>query len=210
MKRTLLLLLCLVLALAPVACAETETGTASSQKASSAASATAASSAASAVSSEDASAADASSEPALGPYDARTYPIADATDKFHITGRTMAIAACGQTGMLFDHAAQSLHFTADCEGDVTLDVALISKGTDNKDDSGTEKTDHQLFTVKVDGVSANLELKSGTPEAIQTVTLAKGLSRGKHDFVFYKGNEASLGRASVVSVSVNGTVEKYT
>ena len=211
MKRNLLLLLCLVLALAPVACAETETGTASSQKASSAAvssqMATASSGAPAAseeASSVDASSAGVSSEPELGPYDARTYQIADATDKFHVTGRTMPIAACGQTGMLFDHAAQGLHFTADCEGDVTLDIALYSSG------KTPENVDHQLFTVMVDGVRTDMELSSGTPEAIRTVTLAKGLSRGKHTFDFYKGNEASLGRATVVSVSVNGTVETYT
>lgn len=194
MKRSLLIFLSIVLALTPVGCGAGD-GAASSQATSSAARTVTVS-----VSSDE-SAVPASSEES-DPYAPTIYEVAAARDKFHVTGRTMSVAAGTQTGMLFDHAGQGMLFTADCEGDVTVDLALVSEGKQNS-------TDHQLFSVRVDGEAADVIVESGATETVRTITLAQDLPRGKHTFALYRCNEPLLGCATLLTVKMSGRVQTY-
>lgn len=195
MKRNLLLLLCILMLMTLIGCSNEKTASSSkpilSQPTSSSSSKT--------NSSDTSSITD--------EYSSITYKISEEADKFYVNGRTMEIttsaaSAPTEKGMLFDHAGQGLLFTADCEGDVSVELAVISEGN--------EGTDHQLFSVRVDGVSTTVTVDSGATETVITIPLAKGLSRGKHSFALYRCNEPMLGRATLLTVKMTGRAEKYT
>ena len=192
-RRALLLVLSGLLLLASVGCADGGEESASSRPISSRG-----------VSSWAASAADsvAASSEDTDPYSPIIYEVAQARDRFYVNGRTMPVAAGTQTGLLFDHAGQGFFFTADCEGTVTVDLALTSEGKTG--------TDYQLFSLRVDGQASEQTLESGPTETVRTLTLAENLPRGRHTFALYHCNEPMLGLATLLSVRMNGRAAVYT
>ena len=199
MKRLFALLAGCVLLLT-AACGKSDDPSASSNKASSSASSNSASSSAdtsSAVSQETSS----ESVPNVD-YTARTYALADYTDCFHVTGRTMAIqtAYADQTGLLYDHAGQGLLFTAYCEGDVSLDMVMVTSGETGKN--------YQHFSVRVDGNIQDVGIGHST-DPIKTLPIATGLPRGQHTFAIYRCNEALAGAITLLNLTMTGEVQPY-
>ena len=188
MKRCLLLVLSIMIPLSLVGCTKDKTPSSSDLPSSQSASSSFSSINTSSV--------------VVNDYKPITYKIAEETDKFYVNGRTMAVStADAQNGMLFDHAGQGLLFTADCEGDVSIDLALISEDSEGKD--------YQLFSVRVDGIATDVLINSNPTETVRTLSVAKDLPRGKHTFAIYRCNEAMLGRATLLTVKMNGLAENY-
>ena len=135
-------------------------------------------------------------------YTARTYALADHTDRFHVTGRTMAIktTSSSQTGLLYDHAGQGLLFTAYCEGDVSLDMVMLTSEQTGKN--------YQHFSVRVDGNIQDVGIGHST-DPVKTLPIATGLPRGKHTFAIYRCNEALAGAITLLNVSLTGEVQPY-
>lgn len=215
------LLLCLALTLSAVACADT-TGTASSTGGSSTPagskgvlSGDASESAASAQSesagstasgvSETASEASAASSVAETPkdYSRRTVLLTSDPSLWRITGRTYEVSAPdGRKAMCFDMGGMGFHFTADCEGDVSLKISM-------KTSANNGGKNYQHFLVRVDGVGTDVTVDGSTSEAVRSLPLAKGLSRGKHTFEVYRCNEGYCGIASLIAVELGGWLETY-
>ncbi len=192
MKRCLLIILCIMIPLSLVGCTEGKTPSSSVLPSSQSASSSFSSINTSSV--------------VVNEYKPITYKIAENTDKFYVNGRTMTVTTAAysadtQNGMLFDHAGQGLFFTADCEGDVSIDLALISEGKEGRD--------YQLFSVRVDGVATEVTVDSNSTETVRTLSVAKDLPRGKHTFAIYRCNQAILGRATLLTVKMNGLAEKH-
>ena len=217
-------LLCLALILTAVGCAEaTPSGDASSTAASKASSAASAAAGASSVeettsvdassggvseTASDLSSVGASSTAAVSSqtpvvYQETVYAVAGNTDKFYINGRTMAVTASvsKKQGMIYDHAAQALCFTADCEGDVTAQIEMMTQDTDYKHDLS--------FIVRVAGAQTKVTLEGNSSWQAFTLPLAKGLSRGEHAFEIYRCNEAVSGLVTLVSVTMTGAPRVY-
>lgn len=195
MKRIISLLICAVMALTLVACDGGKTDAASSSGASSPQKDTSSESVSSSV------------IPATNTYEKITYPLTDITGYVHVTGRTdvvtTGIDTGEQSGLLYDHAAQGLLFHADCEGDVTLSLALyLNYGTG---------TGYQYYTVYVDGVKQETAVAESLAksEIVTTLTVATGLSRGRHTFEVYRHNESYAGYSTLLSLTMNGVPEKW-
>ena len=214
MKKILSILLCAVLTMSLVACDNSSTGDASSSKASSsskpASSTTASSEKVS--SSVDSSEAQPTSSvlpavPEVNTYQQTTYNLVEITDYFHITGRTAVSTSTALTGsksgMLFDHAGQGMLFKADCEGDVTLSLALSVRKSD------TEGLHY--FTVYIDGVKQDRITAQGFAGSSRIVDLkvAGGLSRGVHTIEVYRNHESCLGISTLLSLTMNGVPQKW-
>ena len=213
MKRIISILLCVVLAISLVACNNDATGDASSSKASSnskPASSTTASSeeVSSSVGSSEAqtSSSDVPSViPTVNNYQKTTYNFVEITDYFHITGRTAVgtstEATGSKAGMVYDHAAQGLLFKADCEGDITLSLALSMRDKDNT----------HYYTVYIDGVKQDRVSVKGTSgaEALVELKVASGLKRGVHNIEVYRNHESIIGISTLLSVTMNGVPQKW-
>ena len=197
----LALLLCLALTLSAVACAAEDTGAASSE-------AVSAASAASEAASVDDTSADASSEEAVSSamvkdYSRHTILLADDPSLWRITGRTYEVnAADGRRAMCFDMGGMGFHFTAECEGDVSLKISM-------KTSANNGGKNYQHFLVRVDGEGTDVTVNGSTSEAVRTLPLATGLSKGRHTFEVYRCNEGYCGIASLVSVELNGWMATY-
>ncbi len=204
MKRIISILLCVVLAISLVTCNNDTTGDASNSKPASG----------TAVSSDESSASGSSEAqtssvpsvvPAVNDYQKMTYNFVEITDYFHITGRTAVGTSTEATGskqgMVYDHATQGLLFKADCEGDITVTLALSIRAQD---------TCH-YYTVYIDGVEQERVAVSGTPGSEQIVKLpvATELKRGVHSIEVYRNHESLLGIATLLSVTMNGVPEKW-
>ena len=141
------------------------------------------------------------------PYAARTYPLTDWEGYWRISGRTMPVMDTdGCSGMMFDHAAQGFFFTADCEGDVTLTLSL-RVGAKAKD------ANTRYYTLYLDGVRQEERLSvTGVEltETRQTLTLATRLAKGVHTFALYRQSAFSAGWDNLLSLSLNGTLQKRT
>ena len=210
-SRILSLLLCLCLLLAVVGCAEGETGSASSlalssgkaassgaaSKAASAASLSSGADASEATSAETSSLASSQAETSSAPepvtYDRKTVRLIGNESKWRITGRTAVVTnLLGDTAMAYDHSAQGFLFHADCEGSVTLHLSLPA---------------HMHFLVRVDGEGRDIAVEDDLKDA--RIVLAEGLTRGKHSFEIYRCNELYSGAATVNAVELNGALLPY-
>lgn len=213
--RILSVLLCLALALGAAACADT-TGTASSQGGSRISASSAASDAVSetgesagavsdVVSDVVSEASQAASSVAEIPkdYSCRTVLLTSDPSLWRITGRTYEVnAADGRKSMCFDMGGMGFHFTADCEGDVSLQISMrTSANNDGKN--------YQHFLVRVDGEGTDVTVDGSTSEAVRTLPLATGLSKGRHTFEVYRCNEGYCGVASLIAVELGGWMEAY-
>lgn len=147
--------------------------------------------------------------PTANNYEKITYPLAETTDYFHVTGRTGLVTTSletdEQTGFICDYSAQGLLFSADCEGDVTLTLCHLLKTS-----SSSTFVDH-YYTVYVDGVRQETVTVQGifNGEMMVDLPVAKGLARGRHTFEVYRQNEAMTGIATLISVTMNGVPEKW-
>ena len=146
-----------------------------------------------------------SEEPA-DPYAARTYPLIDWEGYWRISGRTLSVMDTnGNYGMMFDHAAQGLFFTADCEGDVTLTLSLRVGDKD-------KYADTRYYTLYLDGVRQEERLAVtgvALTETKQTLTLATGLEKDVHEFALYRQSAFSAGWDNLISLSMTGTLKKW-
>ena len=140
--------------------------------------------------------------PAVNDYSERTYNVMDILDYLKLDGRYReAKDNHGKTAITYDNAYNCIAFTADCEGDVVLDLDIklfTAKGADWND---------RYFTVYVDGVRQ--EERFAAPGTVQvytpaTITVAKGLSKGKHTIEVYRQNEANHAAMLLKSITMKG------
>lgn len=157
--------------------------------------------------SNDTDASSAFQVPTTNNYEEITYPLAETTDYFYVTGRTDVVTTTLETGelpgLLYDHAAQGFLFNADCEGDVNVKLCLVIKSSDGAPE--------QYYTVYVDGVKQEYVTATGiyNGEMIVTLPIAKDLPRGRHTFEIYRNHESVLGYATLLSVTMKGVPEKW-
>ncbi len=207
MKRIISLLLCLAMLFALVGCDNSGKDTDSSKGLSSTKPTSSLDNSSEASTNGDSSneAGSQTSVPQVNEYKKTTLNFADITDYVHVTGRTEVTTSTIETGekrgLLYDHAGQGLLFTADCEGDVSISLALKLRKQDT----------HQYYTVYIDGVKQETVAVAGVSgsESIVTLPVAKGLARGVHSFEIYRHNEALLGISTLLSVTMNGTPNKW-
>ncbi len=143
--------------------------------------------------------------PSQNNYEEITYPLAETTDYFHVTGRTEVTTSTLETGelpgLLCDHPAQGLRFNADCEGDVTLTLSINAKGASTK----------RFFTPYIDGVKQEIVAASVIPsgDAILEIKIASDLPKGKHLIEVFRNQEGYYGTATLLSVTMKGVPEKW-
>ena len=143
--------------------------------------------------------------PTTNNYEEITYPLAETTDYFHVTGRTEVTTSSLETGelpgLLCDHPAQGLRFSADCEGDVTLTLSINAKGASTK----------RFFTPYIDGVKQEIISTSVVPggDAILKIKIASNLPKGKHLIEVFRNQEGYYGTATLLSVTMKGVPEKW-
>ena len=192
MKKIIDLILCCALLFSLVAC-DNGANTDSSSNASSQATNTSSKSTSSFV------------VPTTNNYEEVTYPLAETTDYFHVTGRTEVTTSTLETGelpgLLCDHPAQGLRFSADCEGDVTLTLSINAKGASTK----------RFFTPYIDGVKQEIVAASVIPngDAILEIKIASNLPKGKHLIEVFRNQEGYYGTATLLSVTMKGVPEKW-
>ncbi len=104
-----------------------------------------------------------------------------------------------EKGYSFDNTAQLLAFNTDCEGDVVLSVA-IKPGK-------AAPQNNCYFSVYVDGVETRMKVDGiYGMESKQTLLVASGLKKGKHEFEIYRDTEFAHGTLTVLSVELNGVL----
>ncbi len=159
------------------------------------------------VSSESASSAEESQVPIMpeNDYSERVFSIVEYKDFYKLCGRyaeTM-VYLDGQSDKCysFDNTAQLLAFNADCEGDVVLTVS-IKPGK-------AEPQNNCYFSVYVDGVETRMKVDGiYGMESKQTLLVATGLKKGKHEFKIYRDTEFAHGTVNVISVKMNGVLSE--
>ncbi len=141
--------------------------------------------------------------PAVNDYSKRTYNVIDILDYLKLDGRYKEKKddMNKYTGITYDNAYNCISFVADCEGDVILDldVKLFSADTEGWRD--------RYLTVYIDGVrqEERLAVEGGLMiYANRSVTVAKGLSKGKHTIEIYRQNESNLAAMLLKSITMNG------
>lgn len=121
----------------------------------------------------------------------------------HSVGASYMLKMCNPVGrqveyksaMLMESSASNFTITGELSGDVTMAVEV--------DNQYTSRDLHSIF-IEVDGVTSYINLEEG----LQTVTLASGLSAGKHTIKVSKGGEAYRDDMYIYSVSYTGTLQK--
>ncbi len=138
--------------------------------------------------------------PAVNDYSKRTYALLDILDYLKLDGRyRQGKDDLGAEGITYDNAYNCISFVADCEGDVTIDLSI--KFFDANEDRDC------YFTVYIDGVRQD-ERPAATGDVSvyskATVTVAKGLKKGKHTIEVYRQNEASICAILLKSITMKG------
>lgn len=140
--------------------------------------------------------------PAVNDYSSRSYPVVDILDYLKLTGRydQRKVQIGSEMGISMDNACNYIGFTADCEGDVTIDINLHIQKAENfsKD---------RYFTIYVDGVKQEGRPSisgEGFIEKKCTLTVATGLKRGKHTFEVYRQNEPLHGAMLLLNINMKG------
>ena len=117
MKKIFSAFMCIIIATVLTACGSDSGNTSSKPHSSGTASGT-----------SDGHSSESPAVPSTNDYSKRTYNISDLPEYFKITGRwgkTFSMAS-GEIikGIAFDNAANGLIFSADCEGDIVLDLLV--------------------------------------------------------------------------------------
>ena len=141
--------------------------------------------------------------PAVNDYSKRTYMISDILDYLKLDGRYReGTAETGKyTGITYDNAYNCISFVADCEGDIILDLDVKLFSADK------EGWRDRYLTVYIDGVrqEERLAVEGGLMVyAKRSVTVAKGLSKGKHTIEIYRQNESNHAAMLLKSITMNG------
>ncbi len=139
--------------------------------------------------------------PTVNDYSERTYKFTDIMEYLKLDGRyavTKTDASIGYEDCIsFDNTAQLLAFNADCEGDVTIKLTLKA--------GNTESRLSHYFLVIVDGVESRVAAKGVLgSEFTTTLTVATGLTKGKHEFKIYRQTELLHGVENLISITMNG------
>ena len=131
-----------------------------------------------------------------------TVRLADCPACWRINGRTMPVTdRAGNAAFSYDHAGQGFFFNADCEGDVTLTMAMSTQDVPNKT--------YLHFKVWTDGIEIDVTVDAGEEERIVTLPVARTLPRGEHKFEIYKCNEQISGLCSLIALDLDGTLLPY-
>ncbi len=136
-------------------------------------------------------------------YSEHTFNVVEYKDFYKLTGRyaetLVYLDSNADKCYSFDNTAQLLAFNADCEGDVVLTVS-IKPGK-------AEPLNNCFFSVYIDGVETRMKVDGiFGMESKQTLTLATGLKKGKHEFKVYRDTEFAHGTLNVISVTLNGVL----
>ncbi len=140
--------------------------------------------------------------PAVNDYSQRTYAVLDILDYLKLDGRyRQGKDDYGNQGITYDNAYNCISFVADCEGDITIDlgVKLFKSDKDGWRD--------RYFTVYIDGVrqEERFSVEGGSSVySKSTLTVAKGLSKGKHTIEVYRQNEANHCAMLLKSITMKG------
>ena len=128
--------------------------------------------------------------------------LADCPACWRINGRTMPVTDKeGHAAFSWDHAGQGFFFNADCEGDVTLTMAMSTQDVPNKT--------YLHFKVWTDGIEIDVTVDGGAEERIVTLPVARDLPKGEHTFEIYRCNEQISGLCSLISLELDGTLLPY-
>ncbi len=141
--------------------------------------------------------------PAVNDYSERTYMVSDILDYLKLDGRYKEKKddLNKYTGITYDNAYNCISFVADCEGDIILDLDVKLFSADK------EGWRDRYLTVYIDGVrqEERLAVEGGLMVyANRSVTVAKGLSKGKHTIEIYRQNESSHAEMLLKSITMKG------
>ncbi len=130
-----------------------------------------------------------------------SYPIIDLLDKLKLTGRFDEVREAEISGITMDNACNCIGFTAECEGDVTIDLNVrLSLKT-------VVGSSNLYFTVYVDGIKQEgRPYITGVPSESTDCVLvaAKGLRKGIHTIEIYRQNEPLKGSMIAKSINLKG------
>ena len=128
--------------------------------------------------------------------------LADCPACWRINGRTMPVTdRAGNAAFSWDHAGQGFFFNADCEGDVTLTMAMSTQDVPDKT--------YLHFKVWTDGIEIDVTVNGGADERIVTLPVARDLPKGEHKFELYRCNEQISGLCSPFALELNSTLLPY-
>jgi len=141
--------------------------------------------------------------PAVNDYSERTYNVVDILDYLKLDGRyRQKKDEFGKDVITYDNAYNCISFVADCEGDITLAVDLKLFGAE------AEGYRERYFTVYIDGVRQEERYSISSNAAMIyspcTLTVAKGLSKGKHTIEIYRQNESNHCAMNLKSITMKG------
>ena len=104
-------------------------------------------------------------------------------------------------GITMDNACNCIAFTADCQGDIIIDLDI------NITTKGDKNLGGRYFTVYIDGVKqSERAVAMGVPgECVSsTLTVAAGLEKGVHTIEVYRQNEPLRGSMLLKSITITG------
>ncbi len=141
--------------------------------------------------------------PAVNDYSERTYNVIDILDYLKLDGRyrTRKDYRGKITGVTMDNAYNCIAFNVDCEGDIVIDLdakLYNAQGEGYRD---------LYFTVYIDGVrqEGRASVEGGMMvEKSAQLTVATGLSKGKHSIEVYRQNESNCGGVLLKSITMKG------
>ena len=131
----------------------------------------------------------------VGNTSEKTYSITELGGKYKVQGRSTLI----NNLLMTDYSASGIEFSASCEGTVKVTFNASSLTTNADGDGGC------YFTVIVDGVKKARDFLKLTATGDTTVTIAEGLTAGKHTFEIYRQTEIERATVGIKSITLKGS-----
>lgn len=152
------------------------------------------------------------------------YHIGDLNGKYKTQGRTQVL----NDGICLEWSMSGIEFQADCVGDISIIVDDVDFSWNNPINMPTENrgkdTGGLYYTVIIDGVKQYNNERLPIENSVETwksnteypfhitksqkteFVIARNLSKGVHTISIYKQDEASDGKFSIKSISLNGEI----
>ena len=128
----------------------------------------------------------------------KTLTMPEISGKYKTQGRTVL-----QDGVLLAHyPATGIEFNAYCSGDVSVTFNVTK--LHSTDQTLLNQYGGCFFTVIIDGVKQARETCKITTTGEVTITIAKGLTEGVHNFEIYRQNEITHANLGFKSITLNG------
>ena len=128
----------------------------------------------------------------------KTLTMPEISGKYKTQGRTVL-----QDGVLLAHyPATGIEFNAYCSGDVSVTFNVTK--LHSTDQTLLNQYGGCFFTVIIDGVKQARETCKITTTGEVTITIAKGLTEGVHNFEIYRQNEITHANLGFKRITLNG------